>query len=271
VNQLIATYEGKTRERGGDGQMDLVAEAEQLVQAGAEKGTVVRMLGGIAIAMRCPTARTPTFARQYSDLDAVVSQRDRNSVDVVAAEIGLEADRAFNAQRGNERRCYHRSDGLKLDVFVETFSMCHDVPFSADRLSLDDRTVPLAELVLTKAQIVELTDKDACDLFVVFQDHDLTTDDTGINYVRIGELCGRDWGLWRTVTGTLRQLEEAVAHINTSEQERALVIGRVERLLAEMDAAPKSRKWKMRSRVGDRVQWYVLPEEPNEAVDLRSL
>jgi hypothetical protein len=27
----------------------------------------------------------------------------------------------------------------------------------------------------------------------------------------------------------------------------------------------------MRSRVGDRVQWYVLPEEPNEAVDLRSL
>jgi hypothetical protein len=229
------------------------------------------MLGGIAIAMRCPTALTPSFAREYSDLDAVIPQRDRNRVDGVAAEIGLEADRAFNAQRGNERRCYYRSDGLKLDVFVETFSMCHDVPLSADRLTLDDRTVPLAELVLTKAQIVELNAKDAGDLFVVFHDHDLTTDDTGINYVQIGELCGRDWGLWRTVSGTLRQLEQAVAHIETSEAERELVIGRVERLLAEMDRAPKSRKWKMRAKIGDRVQWYILPEEPNEAVDLRSL
>lgn len=46
---------------------------------------------------------------------------------------------------------------------------------------------------------------------------------------------------------------------------------RIGRLLAEMEAAPKSRKWKLRNRVGDRVPWYVLPEEPNEAIDLRAL
>ena len=251
--------------------MDLLDEARQLVKAGADNGTTVRMLGGIAIAMRCPTALTPTFARQYSDLDAVVPSQQRNQVDQVAAEIGLEGDRAFNAQRGNERRCYHRADGLKLDVFVETFSMCHDVPLGANRLSLHDSTVPLAELLLTKAQIVELTDKDASDLFVLFHDYDLSSDDTGINEVRIGEICGQDWGLWRTVTGTLKQLEDAVAHINATAEERSLVTDRIERLLESMDTAPKSRKWKMRNRIGDRVQWYVLPEEPNEAIDLRTL
>jgi hypothetical protein len=251
--------------------MDLLDEARQLVKAGADNGTTVRMLGGIAIAMRCPTAMTPTFARQYSDLDAVVPSQQRNQVDQVAAEIGLEGDRAFNAQRGNERRCYHRADGLKLDVFVETFSMCHDVPLGADRLSLHDSTVPLAELLLTKAQIVELTDKDACDLFVLFHDYDLSSNDSGINEVRIGEICGQDWGLWRTVTGTLKQLEDAVAHINATAEERSLVTDRIERLLESMDTAPKSRKWKMRNRIGDRVQWYVLPEEPNEAIDLRTL
>lgn len=251
--------------------MDLLDEARQLVKAGADNGTTVRMLGGIAIAMRCPTALTPTFARQYSDLDAVVPSQQRNQVDQVAAEIGLEGDRAFNAQRGNERRCYHRADGLKLDVFVETFSMCHDVPLGANRLSLHDSTVPLAELLLTKAQIVELTDKDASDLFVLFHDYDLSSDDTGVNEVRIGEICGQDWGLWRTVTGTLKQLEDAVAHINATAEERSLVTDRIERLLESMDTAPKSRKWKMRNRIGDRVQWYVLPEEPNEAVDLRTL
>jgi hypothetical protein len=251
--------------------MNLVKEARHLVQAGADNGTTVRMLGGIAIAMRCPTALRPPFARECSDLDAAVSSQQRNQVDQVAAEIGLEADRAFNAQRGNERRCYHRADGLKLDVFVETFSMCHDVPLDAQRLSLDDATVPLAELLLTKAQIVELTDKDAGDLFVLLHDHEVTTDDGGINRTRIGELCGQDWGLWRTVTGTLRQLEEAVGHIGTSDAERALVRDRAEELLEVLDSAPKSRKWKMRNRIGDRVQWYVLPEEPNEAVDLRTL
>ena len=251
--------------------MDLLAEADELVRAGAQEGTTVRMLGGIAIAMRCPTALTPAFSREYSDLDAVVPQKQRNQLDNVAAKVGLEPDRAFNAQRGNERRCYYRSDGLKLDVFVETFSMCHDVPLDSDRLSLDERTVPLAELLLTKAQIVELNDKDARDLFVLFHDHDVTPDDNGINFNRVGELCGRDWGLWRTVTGTLRQLETAAGHIETGDQERVLVVSRVEHLLGEIETAPKSRKWKLRDRLGDRVQWYVLPEEPNEAVDLRSL
>jgi hypothetical protein len=251
--------------------MDLIVEAEQLVKAGADSGTTVRMLGGIAIAMRCPTALTPNFKREYSDLDAVVPYDQRGQVDAVAAQVGLEADRAFNAQRGNERRCYHRPDGLKLDVFVEKFSMCHDVPLGADRLSINESTVPLAELLLTKAQIVELTDKDAGDLFVLFHDHDLSTDESGINSVRVGEICGQDWGIWRTVSGTLRQLVDAVAHINTTDAERALVTERIERLLGEMEAAPKSRKWKMRNRVGDRVAWYVLPEEPNEAVDLRAL
>jgi hypothetical protein len=251
--------------------MDLIDEARQLVDAGAKRGTMVRMLGGVAIALRCPTALTPAFARQYSDLDAVVPSQHRNQLDDVVGDIGLEADRAFNAQRGNERRCYYRSDGLKLDVFVETFSMCHDVPLGADRLGVNSCTVPLAELLLTKAQIVELTDKDAGDLFVLFHDHDVSPDDTGINSTRVGELCGQDWGLWRTVTGTLRQLELAVAHIETTEQERFLVTQRIARVLDAIEAAPKSRKWKMRNRVGDRVQWYVLPEEPNPAVDLRAL
>src|SRR5205807_9720570 len=101
--------------------------------------------------------------------------------------------------------------------------------------------------------------------------HTLSSDNKGINCGRIGKLYCRDWELWRTVTGTLRQLETAARHNETGESERALFLSRVHRLLGEMDAAPKSRKWKLRDRVGERVQWYVLPEEPNEAVDLRSL
>jgi hypothetical protein len=32
-------------------------------------------------------------------------------------------------------------------------------------------------------------------------------------------------------------------------------------LLAALEAAPKSRKWKRRSRLGERMRWYQEPEE----------
>ena len=32
-------------------------------------------------------------------------------------------------------------------------------------------------------------------------------------------------------------------------------------LLDACNAAPKTLKWKLRAKVGDRVQWYQLPEE----------
>jgi hypothetical protein len=251
--------------------VDLVTEAERLVAAAQEHGVVARMLGGVAVAMRCPTARTEPFARDYSDLDVVIRQRDRAQIDAVLGELGFTGDRAFNARFGNERRCYHREDGLKLDVFVECFSMCHDVPLDADRIEIDSRTVPLAELLLTKAQIVELNHKDAQDLFVLFHDHEPAGDDGGINTERAGEVCARDWGLWRTVTGTLLALREALPSIEAAPHAREQVAKRAQNMIEALEATPKSRKWKLRSRVGERKQWYVLPEEPNEAVDLREL
>jgi len=36
---------------------------------------------------------------------------------------------------------------------------------------------------------------------------------------------------------------------------------RLDELWKAIDAQPKSVKWKLRSRVGDRVSWYQLPEE----------
>ena len=36
---------------------------------------------------------------------------------------------------------------------------------------------------------------------------------------------------------------------------------RLDELWARIDAQPKSLKWKLRARVGDRLSWYELPEE----------
>ena len=44
-------------------------------------------------------------------------------------------------------------------------------------------------------------------------------------------------------------------------EDRRLLGERLEALWRQIDEAPKSRRWKLRDRVGDRVRWYEEPEE----------
>ena len=48
---------------------------------------------------------------------------------------------------------YDRPNGRHIDLFVGSFRMCHELPL-ADRLDRDSPTLPLAELLLTKLQVV---------------------------------------------------------------------------------------------------------------------
>ena len=60
-----------------------------------------------------------------------------------------------------------------------------------------------------------------------------------------------DWGLWRTLTGTLRAL--AGLHPDVAAPSLALV--------AAFEEVPKTRGWRLRARIGERKRWYELPDE----------
>jgi hypothetical protein len=75
---------------------------------------------------------------------------------------------------------------------------------------------------------------------------------------------GDDWGWWRTATGNLDRVVELLRGELSrlvppngvfDPVDQALVVRR------HADDAPKSLRWKIRARVGERVQWYQLPEE----------
>jgi hypothetical protein len=53
--------------------------------------------------------------------------------------------------------------------------------------------------------------------------------------------------------GTHRDLLPEARRFQPAEQAR--------RLRDVCDETPKTLKWKLRAKVGDRVQWYELPEE----------
>ena len=44
-------------------------------------------------------------------------------------------------------------------------------------------------------------------------------------------------------------------------EESEIVVSRLDELDTHIEEMPKSRKWKLRDRVGERVRWYQEPEE----------
>ena len=123
-------------------------------------------------------------------------------------------------------------------------------------------TLPLAELLLTKLQIVKLNRKDLLDAYALLLTHEVADhDEDAINAVRIGELAARDWGLHHTIELTLERLRQGLADVDLDQVERALVEARIDAIEVAMAATPKTSRWRIRARVGDRVRWYDDPDE----------
>jgi hypothetical protein len=158
----------------------------------------------------------------------------------------------------------------RVDIFLDVFEMCHKFNFK-DRLEIDGYTIPLADMLATKLQIVEINEKDIKDILSMLIDHDLGEDDSHevINGTYLAKLCGEDWGVYKTFTTNIDRLLGTIDNYGLDEGQKRLVVERASRLKQMIEDVPKSVRWRMRARVGERVQWYELPEADKEVVDSR--
>ncbi len=240
---------------------DLVEEGERLLALAHEQNATFALLGGVAVRLHAPEVPA-ALDREYKDLDFAVPKGGSGAAGKLLSDAGYEGHVVFNAMNSKERMLFHDNQhGRQVDVFVGSFRMCHEIPLS-DRLRPRDRTVPLAELLLTKLQIVQLNEKDIRDTVLLLHGHEVEDhDDDAVNGARIGELCASDWGLWRTITANLERCSLEVRQYALPEQEQTRVRARLKRLLDYIEQAPKGRAWKMRAKIGERKCWYDLPEE----------
>ena len=242
---------------------ELAAEMNRLVAAADAKQIHLRAFGGLAIYNH--SRRNPRFFHRDSpDLDFVVPRGERHELEQFFQNRGYAPDKQFNLLNGAHRQIYHEMiSGRRIDILVGDFEMCHKLPLE-DRWHVDPVTIPLAELFLSKAQIVQLNRKDAFDMISLLLNNDIGDEKQGkIGLERIAALCADDWGLYKTTTMNLKRVEDLLLaeDLGLSAQERDLVLDRIRRLAAVLESAPKSRAWKMRSLVGTRVRWYAEVEE----------
>jgi hypothetical protein len=153
------------------------------------------------------------------------------------------------------------SSGRPIDVLLDRFVMCHTLDLK-ERLSLDDTTIPVTDLFLTKAQVIQLNEKDIKDLIALLVDHGSDPEGkSSIDLERLTATTRSDWGLEHTVRKTLTEVESAAPDIGLDEMQMTKVKSAIASLVAALDAAPKSQKWRMRARIGERIRWYDEPEE----------
>ena len=183
---------------------DIVEEGTRLLRLAESEGVPLRLLGGVAIRLHAAEGLPAAFERSYNDLDFVTAKGASGKAQAFFREAGYEPHKAFNALNGQERLLFFDlGNERQVDVFVGAFSMSHKIPVG-DRLDVERGTLPLAELLLTKLQIAELNEKDIRDALAILHGHEVgDADGDRVNARRVAELCARDWGLWRTITGNL--------------------------------------------------------------------
>ena len=237
-------------------------EARRLAAGIQESGLPLRLLGGLAIRLHAAGPIHPALARSYADIDLICARKTGRETARFLVAAGYEPNERFNAMNGSERMIfYDPSSPRHIDLFVGGFRMCHALPL-ADRLELDSPTLPPAELLLTKLQVVQLNSKDAHDIIALLLDHEVTEDDDdAVNAAYVAQLLAGDWGLWRTSRGSLERTRDVVATSGLSEGEQARVLDRSERLWQRVESEPKGLRWRSRARVGDAKRWYDEPDE----------
>ncbi len=241
---------------------DIVEEARRVTDGARGENVTVRVLGGVAVALHAESGVPQALARPYRDIDLVATRKHGRAAAQLLAELGYTPNERFNAMNGSTRMVFYDLEHERqVDVFVGEFRMCHAIPI-ADRLDLDDRTVPLAELLLTKLQIVQLNQKDVTDIWAIVHEHDVDDhDDEAVNGARVAELLAGDWGLWRTTRQSVQTARERLVDSTLPDADKVVVDQRLQRLWARVEEEPKGLRWRSRAKVGDRSKWYEEPEE----------
>jgi hypothetical protein len=243
---------------------DAYGAAVDAVQAANREGVPLKLIGGQAVRYLTQHTCAPRV-RSDQDMDFASVSSAKKPVMEFLFNMGFQGDRQFNTMHGHRQMYFTAANGTSADVIMDQLRMCHVLDFS-DRIDRMPVTLDVTDLLLTKLQVVQQNEKDVQDIIYLLSCYEVRQGDEAetIGLARFGKVVADDWGWWRTTTGSL----DRVVELARGELARLVPPGcdfdpidQAVALRKHADAVPKGLKWKVRARVGDRVQWYELPEE----------
>ena len=250
---------------------DIVKEAERIIDTAEKNQITLRLFGGMAVRFHSPSATHRELARKYADIDFMALKKQARGMKKLFVNLGYTPRDIFNALHGDTRLIFNDIENeRRIDIFLDVFEMCHKLNFK-DRLLIDAYTISLADLLATKLQVVEITEREYRDIISLLNDHEISNSDAPetINGKYLAKLCAEEWGIYKTFSVNLGNILNALGRYKLSPKNEKTVQKRIQELTTLIENEPKTLAWKLRARVGDKVQWYELPERDKEIVDSR--
>ncbi len=238
--------------------------ATQIIDAAEEEGVRLRLLGGLAFKKLCPSSSDPRYIRENKDIDLMGRRDDSRKIMKIMETLGYKPRELFNKLNMGQRLIYYdMANKRRVDLFLDEFIMCHKFNFKENILA-GTYTLPITQLLMTKLQVVEKTEKEYKDMIAAFRDFDVASGGEGIRGDEIADLCSKDWGIYTTFWKSLEALLARAEGLEGSERSR--VVSKIKKLMTMMQSAPKSFGWRMRARIGERTRWYELPESDGDVM-----
>jgi hypothetical protein len=264
-------------------------ESQEIVEKAKQEGIVLRILGGLSIAIHCQEHRE--FAQklgrmgtgvikgqEYSDIDYVSYRNQREKIKELFDKIGYAKRRATLSTAASERQIYYHPKGwFYVDVFFDKLLVAnHPIDFRG-RLELDYPTITVTDMLLEKIQMWEaFSVKDLKDCLLLLKAHDIKekSEKESIDTLYIAKILAQDWGFWYTATTNLKNIKKFItemdklgteADINPKQiekKEREDITEKIEAILERIEKEPKSFGWKMRAKIGTKKKWYNPVERP---------
>lgn len=245
-------------------------EALEIVSGARDVDVTLRVVGGAGLRLHCAAAgrELERLGRAAKDIDLIVPKDLRRGMRRYLESRGYEIDRdLLVAMEGRRYSFSHPDTEIELDVFVERLEFNHTVEVRG-RLEAHPVTLTIEDLLLQKLQIVHLTPNDLLDITVLLGTHRVVEGSGTVEEVSggyIAALLSKDWGFHHTAVRNLERFREGVGTpLESGDPLEPMVRQRAEELLATVSRETKSLGWRVRAKVGERVQWWEDVDEREE-------
>jgi hypothetical protein len=213
-----------------------------------------------------------------------------------------EVDKRFNALRTGMRYRIRTIKDIDengnpipgvMDIFCDRLTFCHNLDVRSEVMEAEKRlfTIGLENLIISKAQyiasiptldagtidparimgdydskhlLIGMEQKDMRDVSAALLDHDLGDGPQNISVNVLGEKLRQDWGLWKTVTMSLKNMRQKLDAIfssfGASQEDQKAVDEKLAVIVEQLETKYAAK----RSMFGLRKQWWEDVEDQSQ-------
>ncbi|MGB9896068.1 MAG: hypothetical protein ACPLN2_09250, partial [Thermoproteota archaeon] len=240
-------------------------ETKRILSVAEGNRIKLKLIGGLGVWYHCkesPRALKLLENRKYPDIDVVGHKKQAPQIKKLFTDLRYTPRVKFNAIYGDRRLIFNDLERKRrVDIFLDVFEMCHALNLREAIDSSQGMALGVTHLLMTKLQIVEITEKDLLDIICLLMTHEVSERDNEevVSLQKVCKITSNDWGIYKTFTINLEKIKNTSSKY-LSEEEVRTIKEKIELIVSKMESEPKTIKWKLRAQIGEKVRWYELPE-----------